>query len=361
MGTCTWHRWRYSSRGFVPQEGWQFHVQTTKIRPKVRNIFGGCRVRVVLRVTSTIVEKAALAVLFWVGYCLDYGTLGDAPNNLLEMTVVTTRSHSFATLIASSVVVIASQVVVWVCQEPSKEQRLISRLVGTSLDDFRKAVFRNVPDTEALDHNRVTLFQHVGCVLWIKPFKGALIPWGWGRHPWSGWLITKYRSGHATQKSKAVFLAPDDAYNCEGVAGQAWRADRLRVGTAQSPLPNLNNVKSFSTFQRFWREFMELCGSKSDAVREFLQVRETVEAYAAATSTTPELVWARMSTRKPIPTSILAIKILDSKNRPWGVLVMDSCNDYLCTDVDSREFRSALKELLATLTRLEITTVEGQQ
>jgi hypothetical protein len=37
------------------------------------------------------------------------------------------------------------------------------------------------------------------------------------------------RSGHTTQKTKTIFLAPDDAGNAEGVAGQVWASDQTII------------------------------------------------------------------------------------------------------------------------------------
>ena len=49
------------------------------------------------------------------------------------------------------------------------------------------------------------------------------------RWPWSGWLVPVERSGHTTRRSHTIFLAPDDADQAEGIAGQTWAQNRVVV------------------------------------------------------------------------------------------------------------------------------------
>jgi hypothetical protein len=95
-------------------------------------------------------------------------------------------------------------------------------LVQTVLDQFRARVFSS--DSDDLHEHRVTLFRHVG---WC---------WCLRRWPWSGWLVPVARSGHTTQRTDALFMAPDDAERAEGVAGKTWA---LRRTVFIDRLPNL--------------------------------------------------------------------------------------------------------------------------
>jgi hypothetical protein len=95
------------------------------------------------------------------------------------------------------------------------------------LDELRDKIFATVEDQR--HHHRVTLFKRV---TWCLCFR---------RWPFSGWLIPVARSGHTTQRSSALFLAPDDAERAEGVAGQTWSRNRPFY---VDNLPDLTNTTS---------------------------------------------------------------------------------------------------------------------
>lgn len=107
------------------------------------------------------------------------------------------------------------------------------------LDELRKHAFNTGTGQSEVHHHRVTLFKH-------RKFRLGL--WRWwclGQHPWSGWLVPVLRSGHITQRSKTVFLAPDRGDHAEGVAGKAYNSesiifcDNLPKVTSTSPDPDV--------------------------------------------------------------------------------------------------------------------------
>ena len=83
------------------------------------------------------------------------------------------------------------------------------------LDNFREYVFEG--ESGPLHHHRVTLFKYTR-------MRFRLCRW-----PWSGWLVPVERSGHTTRRSRTIFLAPDDADQAEGIAGQTWAQNRVVV------------------------------------------------------------------------------------------------------------------------------------
>jgi hypothetical protein len=103
------------------------------------------------------------------------------------------------------------------------------------LDELREHAFKVNADDPS-HHHRVTLFKHVRFRLRISPWRAHYWPWGRNRSPFSGWLVPVLRSGHTTQRTKTVFLAPDDADHAEGVAGKTWSCNR---SIYKRSLPNL--------------------------------------------------------------------------------------------------------------------------
>jgi hypothetical protein len=153
------------------------------------------------------------------------------------------------------------------------------------------------------------------------------------------------RSGHQTQSVGTVFLAPDDAEHCEGVAGQAWRRRAYRVGRGENKLPDLRGIVHVGYPQAIWWSIRNLVGKPPEQLAAFARDKETIRNYAEATHCSPRFVWQRIKRKRRCPTSMLAVELRDRDKEPWGVLVMDSCNDFECIDSDSREFRTALTKL----------------
>jgi len=164
-----------------------------------------------------------------------------------------------------------------------------------------------------------------------------------------GWLVVLNRSGHVTQTATTAFLAPDDAPNAEGVAGPAWRRGALRVGRGDARLPDLSNCRYYGMWSRCWHGIRARMGSRATAVLAFEAVRSRVEQYAELTNTSKKFVWDRLRLKKPCPTSIVGILIRDHQKEPWGVLIMDSSNDYECIDTTEQKFRHALTTLMNKL------------
>lgn len=168
-----------------------------------------------------------------------------------------------------------------------------------TLDQYQYKVFS--ANGAPADHDRVTLFKHVeNCWFkkhwsakdWWRP--GGICPYG------SNYLVPFLRSGHLSQKTRAIFYAPDDSDKAEGVAALAWAKNRAVL---QQNLP-------------------ELKASSSD-----VQVRK----YASRTNSNPEMVRKYLMDGRPLPRSIAAIPI-ESGGKIWGVVVLDSRSPQGVTD-----------------------------
>jgi transcriptional regulator with GAF, ATPase, and Fis domain len=96
---------------------------------------------------------------------------------------------------------------------------------------------------------------------------------------------------HTTQKTNTIFLAPDDAENAEGVAGQAWSSDQVII------------VKNLPVINR---------DSTDEKVREYAKRTFTSEA------------WVRKRFgRRQRSRAICGIPV-EVNNERWGVIVLDS-------------------------------------
>ncbi|NUQ01148.1 MAG: GAF domain-containing protein [Armatimonadetes bacterium] len=187
------------------------------------------------------------------------------------------------------------------------------RGVQETLDAVRDQIFEK---GQPAHQNRATLFRFVNwcwvmphCLdpertLWrlLKPTGKAWKPWTWRwscaeyRWPWSGWLVPVARSGHLTQKTKTRFLAPDDG-QAEGVAGYAWTTKET---VTICNLPDLNDESRIDD--------------------------NAVETYAAQTHTSVDWVRARRAQKGNFARSLVGIPVL-VKQKPWGVIVVDSDRD----------------------------------
>jgi len=158
------------------------------------------------------------------------------------------------------------------------------------LDEFHGVAFKN---SEPANNHRVTLLKRVGFLWplpWVWMFRGAW-PYGWPRMPWSGWLVPKCRSGYLRQHSLEIFLAPDDAHNAEGIAGNAYN----------------ENVRGVSGLP-------ELTAASSD---------EDIGLYAKETFMSVSWVKGRIKSGKPLSRSYLGI-VVEVGNKPWGLIMLDS-------------------------------------
>ena len=145
------------------------------------------------------------------------------------------------------------------------------------LDRIQEVAFPPTLVSGDLHHHRVTLFKYsTFCFVWKK----------W---PWTGWLHAVERSGHSTRRRSVCFRAPDDADHAEGVAGIAW---------ARKGAVILNNLPD---------------------LYEANLADKKLESYAKATRVSPGMLKHRL----PHSRSFYAIPV-ESKNRIWGVIVIDS-------------------------------------
>lgn len=230
------------------------------------------------------------------------------------------------------------------------EQETIAALLNRQLDCFRDVVFPDLPANIPKHENRVTIFQKVDFLAMPSPRRGWLVwPWGLWHSAWSGWLVVKYRSGHVTLDSRTAFIAPASG-NAEGVVGQAWECGAFRA----RGLPNLNSEEYVGYYRGSWYRFREWVNLGNPTTKRYVALREKIHDYAAATRNPPRLVWKRLKSGRTIPLSILGILLYDVYDRVWGVLVVDSSNEFECMDSEDPKFRKALRELNKELKRLRI-------
>lgn len=159
------------------------------------------------------------------------------------------------------------------------------------VEELRKNAFNTNADGPA-HHHRVTLFRHVKWRFRNGRGFSSCLPWTKGPYVWSGWLVPVLRSCHTTQRTKSVFLAPDNAQQAEGIAGQTWAA---RGTIYKAGLPSLEGV----------------C-NKND-----------VAQYARETLVSSGFIKNRMSNGQTLARSYYGIPV-EVKNRLWGVIVLDS-------------------------------------
>ena len=166
--------------------------------------------------------------------------------------------------------------------------------VHSILDEFRGHAFRTETFSDPLHYHRVTLFKYVGVkfLLARESWRSRFWPWGKGRYPWSGWLVPITRSGHTTKISSTVFLAPDDADNAEGIAGQTWALN------SSLPVKDLPDLQGNPT-------------------------QEQIVDYGRRTFVSEDWLRTRLGNDKPLPQSLHGIPV-EVKGKPWGVLVLDS-------------------------------------
>ena len=225
-------------------------------------------------------------------------------------------------------------------RETTDAQRILNKLIDESLDKFRSAVFPTVPKTEPTANNRVTVFKHVR---WKWLVFRSIWPWGFWRGPASGWLVFVRRSGHTTQASSTVFLAPDDPEHAEGVAGRAWKGDAsIRV----RDLPVLSNVAYAGKMWKLYH-WMRACFLRQPTqswLRHLGNVSE-VRKYCDSGNVSERWVWRKIKNKQGLPVSVLATPLDTADNERWGVLVIDSSNEFDCIGEDGEQFRRAFQNL----------------
>lgn len=315
--------------------------------------------RLALGWISGAAETVVILALACVAFALDVDASDESKHFLLEGAVRFAQEHATEIGVSGLAFFAAGRLGKWLFAERSEDTRIVDRLVVDALDEFRLVAFgRQLSAATPPDHNRVTYFRHRHFVWWIWPFRGIIWPWG-KAFPGTGWLVIAYRSGHLTKRARTVFLAPDHAADCEGVAGQAYRRGALRAGKAPKKLPDLSTVSYTGYWKATLLQMREFFGSTKPSVLNFAHERQLVHAYAEATYTSSRQIWYRLGKKRPCPTSILGIQLRDHHNRPVGALVMDSCNEHECIDSDSTQFKQALTKLTKKLRRIERLTYEG--
>lgn len=169
--------------------------------------------------------------------------------------------------------------------------------INKFLNVLRDQVFDAAPEDAMHDH-RATLFKFRRNVLWIWPWRCWWCPWGRLRVPWSGWLVPVARSGHTTQRTNVVYLAPDDAKNVEGIAGEAWSRNEVVLAV---DLPALSARAN----------------------------KAEIAEYAKKTFVSEAWVRHRIKSGKPCPRSLCGIPVeVDTiwGTKTWGTIVLDSCH-----------------------------------
>lgn len=154
---------------------------------------------------------------------------------------------------------------------------------------LRQDCFTEECNDDDTHHHRVTLFRRR---LFWQPLKNPTRVWRDGNRPWSGWLVPVARSGHTTQKSRTIFLAPDDPEHSEGVAGRVWSKSKV---VFVSGLPSL--TKSSSS--------------------------DEIHSYSDATRTSRAFLDPRLYSSRKLSRSLLGFPV-KYRGQFWGVVVMDS-------------------------------------
>lgn len=164
------------------------------------------------------------------------------------------------------------------------------------LDRYQNGAFDKgkIPQDAPKDHNRVTLFRYQRIFAWWAVRHWTSKTWvPWGDHsPFDNYLVPVMRSGHLSQRSRALFLVSDESDKTEGIAGRAWS-----TGNAVD-VANLPEIKN-DTKQRTMTKY---------ANQTFCPVR-MVESYARS--------------NRPTPRSVVAIPV-ERYGKMWGVVVLDS-------------------------------------
>jgi hypothetical protein len=178
----------------------------------------------------------------------------------------------------------------------SLAQKVLDRLAD---DRFGKLV------GDGRHQHRATLFQFRQWKFWIWPPRDALWywPWGKGRGPRSGWLQPVLRSGHTSQKSRTVFLAPDNG-TAEGVAGRIWSERNSRT----------------------------LC---TEQVPKGTEDAANIVAYATQTLVSTQWVDAQLREERRLPCWFLGVPV-EVAGRVWGVLLLDSVESNHHPDVPNK-------------------------
>jgi hypothetical protein len=168
-------------------------------------------------------------------------------------------------------VLIATPLAFWAS---SKTNRGKMDKVHGLLDQLRDHTFRN-QNFDNEQNGRVTLFKHHRYSFRRWPIRG-------------GWLVPVERSGESTRNTNAIFRAPDDGEESEGVAGRAWSK---RANVYVGALPNLRRSPTEDQFNEY-------------AEKSFVSVE-------------------RLRKKPPQACSLFGIPIEVDQKR-WGVIVIDS-------------------------------------
>ena len=160
------------------------------------------------------------------------------------------------------------------------------------LDEYQGKAF-NVNGATPADHNRVTLFRYTQNCMFQRHWSSNSWYNPGGKNPlFSSYLLPVLRSGHMSQKTKAMFYAPDSSDKAEGIAALAW-ASRQAISAPGLPLITAKS-------------------NKSDR-----------KQYAEATFSDIKMIDKYAAEGRPMPRSISAIPI-ESSGSIWGVIVLDS-------------------------------------
>ena len=87
---------------------------------------------------------------------------------------------------------------------------------------------------------------------------------------------------------------------------------------------------------------------------EYVRTRELVEESADLTNVPVDVIWHRLKTGKKCPHSIVGTAVLTKAGDKWGVLILDSSNEYTCVghDDEKKDYKilnTAFNELQRTL------------
>ena len=191
----------------------------------------------------------------------------------------------------------------------AKESSLMTDALNAILKEFREEVFGEAVGQHG-DH-RVTLFQYRS-TCWR-----AL--WHRAKRPTGGWLVPVARPGHTSQRSQALFRAPDNPGKLEGMAGKAWGANSKTFEVFD--LPDLSEVGN---------------AKKSSRVRD----------YASKSHVSERWVRRRIKKKRLLARSMMGFTVERPDGAEWGVLVLDSKEPRMDGQRIAKEFRELWKRSL---------------
>lgn len=183
--------------------------------------------------------------------------------------------------------------------------------IHDEMDQLQRKAFKRRAQGEPDAHHRATLYR------WVKYQRWLCMPLWWRGQ---GWLVPVERSGHMTRECRSQWRASDRPEECTGIAGLAWGLSGV---VHKADLPDLSNNPTLKTMTKYAEE------TGVDA--EWLK-REQKKGHCRS-------------------RSFCAIQVR-ARQRPWGVIVLDSRSPDALPDSALKAFAGSSKKLNWLLERV---------